>query len=150
VAAGAARFVSVQNHYNLLNRGDEKEVIPESERLGIGYMPFFPLASGLLTGKYDRNSPPPEGTRLQRWNSSMGKMLNSENFDVVEALSAWAGERGHTVLELAFAWLIAKPAVTTVIAGATKASQVAANAAAGDWRLTPEEVAEVDALAPQP
>jgi aryl-alcohol dehydrogenase-like predicted oxidoreductase len=150
VAAGAARFVSVQNHYNLLNRGDEKEVIPECERLGIGYMPFFPLASGLLTGKYDRNSPAPEGTRLDRWGARLGGMLSAENFDVVEALTAWAEARDHSLLELAFAWLLAKPAVTSVIAGATKASQVAANAAAGEWRLGADEVAEVDAIAPQP
>jgi aryl-alcohol dehydrogenase-like predicted oxidoreductase len=150
VADGAARFVSVQNHYNLLNRGDEKEVIPACEQLGVGYMPFFPLASGLLTGKYDRNSPPPEGTRLQRWNSRMGGMLNADNFDVIEALTAWAEQRGHTLLDLAFAWLLAKQTVTSVIAGATKASQVSANAAAGQWRLSPEEVAEVDAIAPQP
>jgi aryl-alcohol dehydrogenase-like predicted oxidoreductase len=149
-AGGGAHFVSVQNHYNLLNRGDEKEVIPECERLGIGYMPYFPLASGLLTGKYHRNSPAPEGTRLQRWASRMGGILNAENFDAVEALSAWAEARDHTLLELAFAWLIAKPDVTSVIAGATKASQVKANAEAGAWRLSPEEVAEVDAIAPQP
>jgi aryl-alcohol dehydrogenase-like predicted oxidoreductase len=150
VAAGAARFVSVQNHYNLLHRGDEKEVIPECERLGIGYMPFLPLASGLLTGKYDRNSPAPEGTRLERWGSRLGGMLSAENFDIVEALTAWAEARDHTLLELAFAWLLAKPAATSVIAGATKAPQVAANAAAGEWRLSPEEVADIDAIAPQP
>jgi aryl-alcohol dehydrogenase-like predicted oxidoreductase len=148
VAQGAARFVSVQNHYNLINRSDESDAIPECERLGLAYLPFFPLASGLLSGKYHRDEAPPEGTRLQRWGDRMGRMLTDENFDVVEALSAWANERGHTILELAFAWLIAKPAVASVIAGATKPGQVAANAAAGEWHLTPEEVAEVDALAP--
>jgi aryl-alcohol dehydrogenase-like predicted oxidoreductase len=149
VAAGAARFISVQNHYNLLERGDEVEVISECERLGIAHLPFFPLASGMLTGKYSRNEPPPEGTRLQKA-KSMGSVLSAENFDVIEALSAWAAERGHSLLELAFAWLLAKPVVSSVIAGATKPAQVAANAAAGDWRLTPDEVAEVDALAPPP
>jgi aryl-alcohol dehydrogenase-like predicted oxidoreductase len=147
---GAARFISVQNHYNLINRSDEIEVLPESERLGISYLPFFPLASGLLTGKYTRDEPPPEGTRLHKVGGRMASMLSTENFDVVDALSAWAAERGHSLLDLAFAWLIAKPAVTSVIAGATKPAQVAANSAAGEWRLTAEEVAEVDALAPAP
>jgi aryl-alcohol dehydrogenase-like predicted oxidoreductase len=147
--SGSARFISVQNHYNLLRREDEVEVIPECQKLGIGYMPYFPLASGLLTGKYVRDTPPPEGTRLQRM-SRMGGMLNGDNFDVVESLTAWAEARGHSLLELAFAWLLAKPTVTSVIAGATKTDQVAANAAAGAWRLTPDEVREVDALAPQP
>jgi aryl-alcohol dehydrogenase-like predicted oxidoreductase len=148
VAAGAARFISVQNHYNLLERGDELEVIPECERLGIAYLPYFPLASGMLTGKYNRNQPPPEGTRLQKAGDRMGSVLSAENFDVVEALSAWAAERGHSLLDLAFAWLLAKPVVSSVIAGATKPAQIVANAAAGDWRLTPDEVAELDALAP--
>jgi aryl-alcohol dehydrogenase-like predicted oxidoreductase len=150
VKPGAARFISVQNHYNLLNRSDEIEVLPESERLGIANLPYFPLASGLLTGKYTRNEPPPEGTRLQKAGERMGRILSPENFDVVEALSAWAAERGHTILDLAFAWLLAKPIVTSVIAGATKPAQVVANTAAGGWRLTPEEVAEVDAIAPPP
>jgi aryl-alcohol dehydrogenase-like predicted oxidoreductase len=150
VAPGAARFVSVQNHYNLLNRADELEVLPTCEKLGIGYLPFFPLASGLLTGKYVRDTPAPEGTRLDRWGSRMGGMLSSDNFDVVESLTTWAEENGHTLLELAFAWLLAKPSVTSVIAGATRLEQVESNAAAGVWRLTPDQVAEVDALAPQP
>ncbi len=146
----SARFVSVQNHYNLLRRSDETDVLPECERLGISYLPYFPLASGLLTGKYERDVAPPEGTRLQRWGDRMGGMLSSDNFDAVDALAGWAAERGHSLLELAFAWLIAKPGVGSVIAGATKPEQVAANAAAGAWRLSPAEVAEVDALAPQP
>jgi aryl-alcohol dehydrogenase-like predicted oxidoreductase len=150
VAAGAARFISVQNHYNVLERGDEVEVIPESERLGIAYLPYFPLASGMLTGKYDRNQPLPDGTRLQKAGASMGSVLSTENFDAVEALGAWATERGHSLLDLAFSWLLAKPVVSSVIAGATKPGQIVANAAAGDWRLTPDEVAEVDALAPPP
>ena len=124
-------------------------MIPECERLGIAYLPFFPLASGMLTGKYSRNEPPPEGTRLDKA-KSMGSVLSAENFDAIEALSAWAAERGHSLLDLAFAWLLAKPVVSSVIAGATKPAQVVANAAAGDWRLTPDEVAEVDALAPPP
>jgi aryl-alcohol dehydrogenase-like predicted oxidoreductase len=150
VGSGGARFVSLQNHYNLLTRADEVDVLAECDRLDIGYLPYFPLASGLLTGKYGRDQPAPDGTRLQRWGDRMGGMLSPDNFDAVEALGGWAEQRGHSLLELAFAWLIAKPAVASVIAGATKPAQVAANAAAGGWRLTPDEVAEVDALAPPP
>jgi aryl-alcohol dehydrogenase-like predicted oxidoreductase len=146
VAGGAARFVSLQNHYNLLNRDDEAEVLPASEALGVAYIPFFPLASGLLSGKYRRGEAPPEGTRLASMGKRMAATLNDENFDVVERATAWAEAHGHTILELAFAWLAAKPAVASVIAGATSPEQVAANAAAGAWRLTEAEVAEVDAL----
>ena len=146
VKAGAARFVSVQNHYNLLHRADEAEVLATCEKLGIAHIPFFPLASGLLTGKYRRGEAPPDGTRLAAWGDRASRMLSDQNFDVVERLDDWAQQRGHTVLELAFAWLLAKPTVASVIAGATKVEQVRANAAV-TWRLTPEEVAEVDALA---
>jgi len=147
VQDGAPRFVSVQNHYNLLHRDDEHEAIPECEALGIGYLPYFPLASGLLTGKYRRGEAPPEGTRLQRWGDRAAGSLTDENFDVVDALTAWAGDHGHSVLDLAIAWLAAKPYVASVIAGATKPDQIAANAAAGEWVLNPAEVAEVDSIA---
>jgi len=147
VQDGGPRFVSVQNHYNLLHRDDEHEAIPECEALGIGYLPYFPLASGLLTGKYTRGEAPPEGTRLQRWGDRAAGSLTDENFDVVDALSAWAGDHGHSVLDLAIAWLAAKPYVASVIAGATKPDQIAANAAAGEWVLNPAEVAEVDSIA---
>jgi len=147
VGGGAARFVSVQNHYNLLNRGDESDAIPECERLGLAYLPYFPLASGLLTGKYVRGEAPTAGTRLQRWGDRASGVLTDENFDIVDALSAWAAARGRSVLELAVAWLLAKPVVASVIAGATKPDQVKANAEGGQWRLSPDEVAEVDALA---
>jgi aryl-alcohol dehydrogenase-like predicted oxidoreductase len=145
-AGGLARFVSVQNHYNLLNRVDEAEVIPTCAELGIAYLPYFPLASGLLTGKYERGQKPAEGTRLQRWGDRAAGILTDAAFDKVDALAKWAGDHGHSVLDLAFAWLLAKPGVVSVIAGATKVEQVRSNAAAGEWRLTPEEVAEVDAL----
>jgi aryl-alcohol dehydrogenase-like predicted oxidoreductase len=147
VAEGAPRFVSVQNHYNLLNRSDEAEVLPECERLGLAYLPFFPLASGMLTGKYTRGEQPAAGTRLHRMGDRASGMLSDANFDVVEAASSWAAARGHSLLELAFAWLLAKGPVASVIAGATKPEQVKANAAAGGWRLSSGEVAEVDALA---
>ena len=145
-AAVGARFVSVQNHYNLLNRGDEAEVLPLCEKLGLAYLPYFPLASGLLTGKYRRGEEPPEGTRLQRWGGRASGALTDENFDKVDALTDWAESHGHTILDLAFAWLIARPAVSSVIAGATKVDQVRANAAAGAWTLTADEVAEVNSL----
>jgi aryl-alcohol dehydrogenase-like predicted oxidoreductase len=148
VAPGKSRFVSVQNHYNLLNRADESEVIPLCLRLGVTYLPYFPLASGLLTGKYTRGEPPPPGTRLQRWGDRAGGYLSDRNFDIIDALGSWAGDHDHTLLELAIAWLAAKSPVASVIAGATSVDQVRANVAAGDWRLSPEEVAEVDALAP--
>jgi len=148
VVPGASRFVSVQNHYNLLNRQDEEDALPECRRLGLAYLPYFPLASGLLTGKYSRGEAPALGTRLQRWGDRAASVLSDENFDVVEALDAWAAERGHSLLDLAFAWLSAKPVVASVIAGATRADQVRTNAAASGWRLSPEEVEEVDALAP--
>jgi aryl-alcohol dehydrogenase-like predicted oxidoreductase len=147
-AAGGARFVSVQNQWNLLQRDDESEAVPEAERLDIGYLPYYPLASGLLSGKYSRGEGAPAGTRLVHFGDGAGGLLSDRNFDIVEAATAWAAERGHSVLELALAWLAAKPVVASVIAGATKPDQVRANAKAATWILTPEEVAEVDALAP--
>ncbi|MDE3203151.1 MAG: aldo/keto reductase [Acidobacteriota bacterium] len=146
-AAGGARFVSVQNHYNLLNRDDEAKVLPLCEQLGIGHLPYFPLASGLLTGKYRRGEPPAKGTRLERWGQGMAdSVLTEDNFDRVDALTAWAGDHGHGLLDLAFAYLLAQPAVSSVIAGATKVDQVQANAAAGAWRLSESELAEVRAI----
>jgi aryl-alcohol dehydrogenase-like predicted oxidoreductase len=145
VKDGAVRFVSVQNHYSLLHRADEADVLPTCERLGLTHIPYFPLAGGLLTGKYRRGEPPPQGTRLAGWGDRGNALLSDGNFDHVERLNAWADARGHSILELAFAWLLAKPTVGSVIAGATTVAQVHANAAA-TWRLSPEEVAEVDAI----
>jgi aryl-alcohol dehydrogenase-like predicted oxidoreductase len=146
-ALGVARFVSIQNHYNLLNRVDEAEVLPACEDLGVAYLPFFPLASGMLTGKYKRGEKPAEGTRLHRWGERAQGQMTDDAFDKVDALSKWAGDHGHSILDLAFAWLAARPQIASVIAGATKVEQVAANVAAGSWVLTPAEVAEVDAIA---
>jgi aryl-alcohol dehydrogenase-like predicted oxidoreductase len=148
VPPGGARFVSVQNNYNLLHRADERDVLPECRRSGLAYLPYFPLASGLLTGKYRRGEAAPEGTRLQRWGDRAGGALSDESFDTVDALTAWAEARDHSLLDLAFAWLLADPQIPSVIAGATRPDQVRANVAAGAWRLSPDEVAEVDALAP--
>jgi aryl-alcohol dehydrogenase-like predicted oxidoreductase len=146
-AGNGPRFVSVQNHFNLLNRSDQADVLPVCEELGIAYLPYFPLASGLLTGKYQRGQEPPEGTRLHRWGERANRLLNDETFDKVDSLSVWASHHGHSLLDLAFAWLEAQPVVASVIAGATKAEQVEANAAAGGWKLAADEVGEIDGIA---
>jgi aryl-alcohol dehydrogenase-like predicted oxidoreductase len=111
----------------------------------VGLLPYFPLASGLLTGKYPRGQPPPEGTRLAAWGDRADAMLSDRNFDQIDRLTAWADARGHTILELSIAWLLAKPGVASVIAGATTVAQVQANAAVA-WQLSPEELAEVGAI----
>ncbi|MGO8872684.1 MAG: aldo/keto reductase [Acidimicrobiales bacterium] len=148
VQPDGAQFVSVQNQWNLLHRVDEAEAVPECERLGMAYLPYFPLASGLLSGKYTRGQGAPPGTRLVHFGSDGGGLFSDRNFDIIDSLNAWAVTRGHAILELALAWLASKPVVASVIAGATSREQVLANAAAGAWKLTSEEVAEVDRLAP--
>ena len=145
-AAGGSRFVSAQNLYSLLERKVEFEVLPACEHFGLGFLPFFPLASGLLSGKYKRGEKPPEGTRLAAWGSRGAAAMSDKNFDKVEALTTWAAERDHTILELAFAWLLGHEVVSSVIAGATSPEQVKTNAATAAWALTPEEVDEVGAL----
>jgi aryl-alcohol dehydrogenase-like predicted oxidoreductase len=140
------RFVSAQNNYSLLERRVEQEVTPACARFGLGLLPYFPLASGLLTGKYQRGGAPAEGTRLAAWGARGAQALSDKNFDKVEALTSWAAARGHGLLDLAFAWLLGNPVVSSVIAGATKPEQVAANAATAAWKLTPDEVAEVSKL----
>ncbi len=141
---GLNRFVSAQNHYNLLDRRIEREVLPACERFGLGMLPYFPLASGLLTGKYDRGQPAPENTRLS---GERGRnALTDANFDVVEKLAGFAADRGHTLLELAMSWLACNPNVSSVISGATKIEQVEANVAAVSWKLTEEEQKEVNSL----
>lgn len=143
VKQGAARFVSVQNEYSLFNRADEADVLPECVRLGIGYLPYFPLANGLLTGKYRKGQPAPEGTRLY---NAKGELLSDDNLNKVEALIRFAEAKGHSILELAFSWLIAQSAIPSVIAGATSAEQVKANAAAANWQLTQAEMAEINTI----
>ncbi len=145
-AAGQSRFVSAQNLYSILERDVEREVLPACEHFGLGFLPFFPLAAGLLTGKYKRGQKAPQGTRLNTWGARGENMLSDKNFDKVEALEGWARERGHTILELAFAWQLGHPVVSSVIAGATTPQQAAANAATADWELTPDEVNKVTAL----
>src|SRR5436190_15695650 len=145
-AAGQSRFTSAQNLYSLLERGVESEVLPACEHFGLGFLPFFPLASGLLTGKYRRGEAPPKGTRLEAWGVRGQQAMSDANFDKVEPLEAWAEDRDHTVLELAFAWLLGHPVVSSVIAGATSAEQIKANVATAEWALTEEEVDEVGKL----
>ena len=145
-ASGGTRFVSAQNQYSLLERKVEHEVLPACEHFGLGFLPFVPLGSGLLSGKYRRGEAPPEGTRLAAWGSRGAAALSDRNFDKVEKLEAWANARGHTILDLAFAWLLGHPVVSSVIAGATSPEQVQANAATAAWALTPEEVADVSDL----
>jgi aryl-alcohol dehydrogenase-like predicted oxidoreductase len=128
------RFVSAQNHYNLLERGAEAELLPACTLYGIGVLPYFPLANGLLTGKYRRGESAPAGTRLA------GQEIDEETYDTLEALEAFARERGHSLLELAIGALASKPPVSSVIAGATRPEQVRANAAAGQWELAPAEL----------
>jgi len=137
---GLARFISAQNHYSLLEREVEGELVPTCERLGIGVIPYFPLASGLLTGKYHRGEPAPEGSRL----ADRPERLTDDVFDGVEALEAYAAERGRTLLEVAIGGLAARPAVASVIAGATSPEQVRANAEAGRWEPTPEDMTALD------
>jgi aryl-alcohol dehydrogenase-like predicted oxidoreductase len=145
---GAPGFVSVQNEYNLLHRDPEDEVLGFCDRTHTAFLPYFPLASGLLSGKY-RSADAPEGTRLAAWGSFAKDQLSDERLATVAALDALARSEGHTVLDLAFAWLLSRPSVVSVIAGATKPAQVAANAAAGQWKPSAELLAQVDAIAPR-
>jgi aryl-alcohol dehydrogenase-like predicted oxidoreductase len=137
--AGFHRFVSVQNEYSLVERGAEDEVLVTCERLGIGFLPYFPLASGLLTGKYRRGETATEG-RLA------GREIVAEQWDRVEALQRYADERGAPLLEVAIGGLLAMPAVASVIAGATTPEQVRANVAAGSWEPSAEDIEELRAL----
>jgi aryl-alcohol dehydrogenase-like predicted oxidoreductase len=144
-APGAARFVSVQNEYSLLHREPETSVLPACDRLAMTFLPYFPLASGVLTGKYERGNPPKDSRLSLQWTQ---RFTTEKNVRIAEALKAFAASRGHTLLELAISWLAARPQVASVIAGATSPEQVRANAAAVSWQLTREELAEVDRLAP--
>lgn len=143
------RFLTAQNEWSLLNRGIEREVIPLCERFGLGQLPYFPLASGMLTGKYRRGEGFAAGTRLATFKFAQG-LATDENFSKIEALQTFAEKRGHTILELAVSWLAAQPCVVSVIAGATTPEQVRANAAAANWQLSAAELAEVNTLAPLP
>jgi aryl-alcohol dehydrogenase-like predicted oxidoreductase len=140
---GWARPVSAQNRYSLLHRDAEKELLPTCERLGIGVLPYFPLASGLLTGKYRRGQPRPEGTRL----ATRDEVFTDETFDRLEALEAFAEQRGVSLLSVAIGGLLGQPSIASVIAGATKPEQVRANAAAGEWAPSADDLVALNALA---
>jgi aryl-alcohol dehydrogenase-like predicted oxidoreductase len=143
------RFISAQNRYSLLERGIEADLVPALERYEIGLLPYFPLASGLLTGKYRRGEAPPEGSRIQVWKRE--SVLTDDTFDVLEKLEAFARERSITMLDVAIGGLAAQRAVSSVIAGATSPEQVAANVKAGEWLPTADDLAEIARItAPDP
>jgi aryl-alcohol dehydrogenase-like predicted oxidoreductase len=139
---GLTPVVALQNEYSLLEREAERDVLPRCRELGLGFVPYFPLASGMLTGKYRRGEAPPEGTRLH----GQDDRLTPEVFDTIERLEGFARERGHSLLELAIAALASRPEIPSVIAGATRAEQVRANAAAAEWMLDAEELAALSRL----
>jgi aryl-alcohol dehydrogenase-like predicted oxidoreductase len=143
---GFASYISAQNQYNLLDRRIERELIPACREFGLGILPYFPLASGFLTGKYKRGAEPPKGTRLSLVQRLAQQALTDENFATLEKLEKFAREREHTMLELAIGWLASQPQVSSVIAGATSPDQVTQNVKAGNWKLSAEELAEVDKL----
>ena len=138
-------FVSEQGHFHMFERAVEKEMIPYCAEHNVGFIPFFPLAGGFLTGKYKRGEKAPVGSRGEQ-SSYVQSYMTEENFDILDRLSAWAQARGHTINELAHSWLLAQPAVCSVISGLTKLEHLQANAKAGDWMLTDEENAEVTAI----
>ncbi len=144
---GVPGFISSQDEYSLLVRELETTLLPTLREHKLGLLPYFPLANGLLTGKYRAGEARPEGTRLSKAGGNADKYLNDANLKVVEKLRAFAEARERTLLELAFSWLLSKPEVASVIAGATKPEQVAQNAQAASWRLSDDELAEVDEIA---
>jgi aryl-alcohol dehydrogenase-like predicted oxidoreductase len=143
---GIEGFVSCQDEYSLLVRGIDRDVIPAACAYGMGLLPFFPLASGLLSGKYRRGAPLPEGARLTKTQRLADRYLTEANWERVEKLVAFAEARGRTMLELAFSWLLARRPVASVIAGATKPEQLRQNVVAGQWQLSAEELAEIDRI----
>ena len=143
-----AHFVSCQPPYNILDRGIEAEILPACRRYGLGILPYYPLASGFLTGKYGQGDAPPEGTRLHFFPNIAERHLNEEKFATLGRLQDFAGHRGHSTLELAIAWLLANPQVSSVISGASTAEQVRQNVVAAEWRLTPGDIQELDEIAP--
>ena len=149
VPEGSARFVSVQNEFSMLRSGAERDVLPECERAGLSFLPYFPLASGVLTGKYRLGQAPPAGTRLSGVKQSEGPLAD-DILAVVERLTEFAQSRSRTMVELAIAWIAAHEPVASVISGATSAEQVHANVAAVDWELDDAEMAHIDELLAPP
>ena len=143
---GINGFVSCQDEYSLLVRNVEAELIPVAEQYHLGLLPYFPLASGLLTGKYQRNMPMPENARLTNTQRLADRYLTSRNWACVDRLTTFTAERGHTLLELAFSWLLSRRPVSSVIAGATRPEQLRQNVKAGEWALDPDELAAIDEI----
>jgi aryl-alcohol dehydrogenase-like predicted oxidoreductase len=147
--AGLNGFVSCQDEYSLVCRTPEAELLPAARKLGLGLLPYFPLASGLLTGKYRRNTPLPAGTRLAKTQRLAERYLTERNWQIAEKLADFAESHGHTMLQLAFSWLLTQSPVASVIAGATGPDQLEQNVTAGDWALTTSELADIDRIAGQ-
>jgi aryl-alcohol dehydrogenase-like predicted oxidoreductase len=145
-AMNTSRFISCQDEYSLLVRGIEKDLLPAAQEYRLGLLPFFPLASGLLTGKYQRGAAAPEDTRFAKMPVLRDRYVTPRNEDIVQKLNAYAKARGHTLLELAFSWLAARPQVASVIAGATRVEQVEQNVKAIGWNLSAEDMAEIDRI----
>jgi len=145
-AHGLSAFVSNQCEYSLVWRQPEADVIPAMERLGISFLPYFPIASGLLSGKYQRGAPAPQGSRGEKSPGLLKKYATDENLDLIDRLTAFAAERGKTLLDVAFAWLLARPVVASVIAGVSSPEQLRANVAAGGWDLSGDDKAVLAAL----
>ncbi len=144
---GAARFVSLQNQYSLIHRAPEKDVLPECVRRGLAFLPYFPLANGLLTGKYRPGQPLPSGSRGE---AGFGpKVFNEENLEIAEALRGFAESRGYSLLKLAFSWLASRPAVASVIAGAKTPEQAQSNAHAANWKLSEDDLVGIDRILAQ-
>jgi len=141
-----AAYVSAQNQYNLLDRRVERELVPVCRQFGVGILPYFPLASGFLTGKYKRGAESPKGARLSLVKRLADQTLTDENFATLERLEKFARNRERTLLELAVGWLASQPQVSSVISGATSPEQVVENVKAGNWKLTAEELGQVDQL----
>jgi len=144
---GTRSFVTAQNHYNLLRRQIEQELVPACKLYQVSILPYFPLGGGFLTGKYRQNAPPPPGTRGAAGSPIVQRTASERNWELLPALERFAQERGHTVNELAISWLLANEVVGSVIAGVSNVEQVQKNAKAAAWKLTPEEKTAVDALA---
>src|SRR5439155_17359499 len=142
---GATRFVAAQNEWSLLHRAGEPELVQACLRYGVGILPYFPLASGLLTGKYRRGEPPPPGTRL----ASRPERLTDRSFDAIEAVQKFTADRGITLLDVAVGWLAAQPSVASVIAGATRPDQVRANVEASAWQPSEEDLRALDRIVPR-
>ena len=145
-AMNVGRFISCQDEYSLVMRDIEKDLLPAAQDYKLGLLPFFPLASGLLTGKYKRGAAAPDDTRFGKAPALRDRYVTPRNEDIVEKLQAFAKERGHSMLELAFSWLAARPQVASVIAGATRVEQVEQNVKAIAWTLSAEEMAEIDGI----